>query len=81
MSACDHLQRRIAALFAEHLQIEVPSPETDLIGEGILDSLKFVELLVQLEQTFGIRISLDELELDQFRSVRRIAEFVGQQAQ
>ena len=50
--------------------------DTDLFETGVLDSLKFVELLVQLEQQFGTRVSLDDLELDNFRSIGQIAHFI-----
>lgn len=70
------LQDRVAALFAEKLQIEVSSAESDLFEMGVLDSLKFVELLVHLEEEFGTKCSLEDLEIDNFRSVARIAAFV-----
>jgi acyl carrier protein len=44
---------------------------------GLLDSLALVELIVEIEQQFGIQIPLEEIEIDHFRSVVRIAEFVG----
>jgi acyl carrier protein len=65
-------------LFAEQLEVEVPSASTDLIDAGLLDSLKFVELLLYLEQKFGVYVDLNELELDHFRSVQGIAELVAQ---
>ncbi len=76
MSDCQVIQKRLASLFSEELAVAVPSVDTDLISAGILDSLKFVELLVQLEQKFGVSISLDDLEVDHFRSIERIAKFL-----
>jgi len=37
----------------------------------------FVEFLAQLEQEFGIHLSLQDLELDHIRTVTRIAAFVA----
>jgi acyl carrier protein len=70
------LRKEIAALFTEQLHVDVPWDDTDLFETGVLDSLKFVELLVQLEQQFGTRVSLDDLELDNFRSIGQIAHFI-----
>jgi acyl carrier protein len=53
--------------------------ETDLIATGLLDSLALVDLLVQLEQEFDVQINLDDLEIDNFRSVRNIAAFIHRQ--
>ena len=74
------LQQQVAALFAEKLNLDVPSVETDLIGAGLLDSLALVELLAQLEETFSVSISIDDLELENFRSINSIAGFVMQRA-
>jgi methoxymalonate biosynthesis acyl carrier protein len=71
------LTQQISALFREKLHLQVPSPDTDLIDTGLVDSLTFVEFLAQLEQEFGVHLSLDDLELDRFRTVTRIAAFVA----
>jgi methoxymalonate biosynthesis acyl carrier protein len=70
------VQAEITALFTRDLNVEVPSPDTDLLETGRLDSVGMVELLVRLEERFGIRIPLENLEIDQFRSVAAIAAFV-----
>lgn len=66
----------IRRLFVQALNIEVPSEDTDLIDGGLLDSLALVELLFAIEREFGIRIQLDELDIESFRTVERIGEFV-----
>jgi|GEM_PF-1115711 acyl carrier protein len=73
------LRERIAAIFSEKLHIEVASAEIDLMQSGLLDSLALVELLYHLEQELGIKIYLESLELENFRSIARIAEFVAAQ--
>ena len=80
MSDCTEVRKEIAQLFTEQMSIEVPTEDTDLLDGGILDSLKFVELLVQLEQRFGTQVNLNEFEPENFRSIDRIAQFVVQQA-
>jgi D-alanine--poly(phosphoribitol) ligase subunit 2 len=68
---------RLGAVFVESFHIEVPSPDTDLLETGILDSFQFVELLVQLEQRFGLRIKIDDIDLDDLRTLARIARLVA----
>ena len=74
------IHRKLTELFARKLNLEVPSVDTDLLGTGLLDSMTLVELLAQLEETFGVSISFDDLELDNFRSIASIAGFVSQRA-
>jgi acyl carrier protein len=70
-----HLQRA----FVEVLNMEIPSPDTDLIETGRLDSLALVELLFEVERQFKVDIALEDLDIETFRSVRRIAEFIDRQ--
>jgi acyl carrier protein len=72
------IHKKLTELFVRKLNLEVPSVETDLVGTGLLDSLALVELLAQLEETFGVSISTDDLELENFRSIASIASFVTQ---
>lgn len=73
-------EQAIARLFVERLEVEVPAADTDLFETGILDSLRFVELLAVLEESFGMRVSVEELEIDDFRTLNRIAAFVSRKS-
>ena len=37
----------------------------------------FVELLAQIEREFGVQVALGEIEMDNFRSIDRIAGFIA----
>ena len=63
-------------MFSGALRLDVPSFDTDLFDTGVLDSLAFVELLVQLEREFGVTTSVDDLEAENFRSISSIAAFI-----
>ncbi len=77
MADSKSLENQLIRLFAEQLHVEVPSVETDLIDTGLVDSLTFVEFLAQLEAGFGVRVSLEDLEIDRFRTISRIARFIA----
>ena len=70
------LFRAIGKLIAEKLLVEVHSPEDNLLATGVLDSLTLIELLLNLEHHFGMRIPLDELQIEDVRSIRSIARLV-----
>ncbi len=67
---------RLGVLFTETFHIEIPSPDTDLLESGILDSFQFVELLLCLEQNFNLRIKIDDIDLEDLRTLARIARLV-----
>lgn len=68
---------RLGALFVESFHIEAPSSDTDLLETGILDSFQFVELLLQLEQQFDFRVKIEDIDLDDIRTLARIARLVA----
>ena len=70
------LRDQIRGLFSEHMNVEVPSHETDLLESGLLDSMGLVDLLVHIEKTFGLTIGLEDLNVEDFRSVATIAAVV-----
>jgi acyl carrier protein len=73
------LYDEIITIFLERLNVTVPSLDADLLASGVLDSLALVELLMQLESRYGIEISLEKLDCDDFRSVATIASFVARE--
>lgn len=76
MSETAAVEARIAHILSAYHHVENLSIEVDLFETGTIDSLGFVELLLRLEQEFGVRVSVEELDLDHFRTIQRIAEFV-----
>jgi methoxymalonate biosynthesis acyl carrier protein len=73
------LQQRIQAIFNQRLQVEIPAVDIDLFETGLIDSLVFVDLLLALEEEFSMEITLDRVNLDDFRSITRIADFISLQ--
>ena len=69
----------VRTIVSERLMADVSSVDTDLLETGALDSVSLVELLVALEQRFGVSFELAELEIDNFRSIKRIAQLVSDQ--
>ena len=66
---------QVSRLISEKLLLEV-SPQEDLLLSGGIDSLSLIQLLVNLEEHFGVRIPLDELEIEDLRSVQSIARLI-----
>jgi D-alanine--poly(phosphoribitol) ligase subunit 2 len=71
------LKERVGTIIRDALNVEVPAPDTDLIDTGLLDSLALVSLIAEIEADFGIELPLDDFDVERFRSVERIAEFLA----
>jgi D-alanine--poly(phosphoribitol) ligase subunit 2 len=75
----EETQQAIRTLLSEKLLVEVDSPDADLLQAGILDSLALVQLLLHLEERFGVKVPLDELEIDDLRTITSISKMIEHQ--
>jgi acyl carrier protein len=67
------LEERVRRILRERMNVEEPDVTADLFSSGALDSLALVELLLAIGDEFGVEIAIEELELEDFRSIRSIA--------
>jgi acyl carrier protein len=54
---------------------ESVTPESDLYSEG-LDSMALMQLILLLEQEFGIAIVPEDLDRENFSTLEKMAEFI-----
>jgi methoxymalonate biosynthesis acyl carrier protein len=66
-------------LGARFPQVELTDAE-DIFALGFVNSLFAMELVLFVERTFGLEVPNDELTLDNFRSIKSMAELVQRQA-
>lgn len=71
------LSAQVADVVSERAGIDVPDTSTDLLEAGLLDSLALVTLIVALEETFGVQLPLDDFDVDHFRSIDAMADFLS----
>ena len=77
MSAGVSTVDRVRLLIGDVLSIEVPNGNTDMIDSGLLDSLGLVSLIAEIEHEFQLELSLEDLDVNQFRSADRIAQLLA----
>jgi acyl carrier protein len=77
MQRRDDLVGEIRSVLCDHLHVLVDSGDRDLLESGLVDSVGLVELILQLEDRFGISLPMEALELDDFRSLNTIADLIG----
>lgn len=71
------VESAVHRIFRDGLELDV-EVHTDVIAGGMLDSLAFVQLLLAIEEEFGVKVDLSELELADFSSVARVARLVAE---
>jgi acyl carrier protein len=70
------VERAILDCLRHRLGVEAPSSDTDLIEAGVLDSMMFVDLIMFIEDHFGVTAALEDLEIENFATVAKMARFV-----
>jgi acyl carrier protein len=76
------LKSRIKEAIVRSLRLEMPpsaiADEIPLFGEGLgLDSIDALELVLEIERTFGVAITDELLGTRVLRSVNSIADFIA----
>ncbi|ETI70232.1 MULTISPECIES: D-alanine--poly(phosphoribitol) ligase subunit 2 [Neobacillus] len=68
-------KNEVISLLAEICQDDVvkENPDIDLFDAGLLDSFGTVELLVQVEERFGILVPITEFDRDVWNTPNNIA--------
>lgn len=69
------IETRLLSFLETRLKTAV-EPGQDLFAGGLVASMFAMELVVHLEQSFGIAIIGSDLQLDNFRSVNTMTELV-----
>lgn len=71
---------KIAAFLQDQLFVdeEYIKPDTLLFSDGIVDSFSLIEIIQFIEESEGIEVVQDEVNLDNFDSIRRIAKYIDE---
>lgn len=68
--------RETLTAFLEQRTKSTVAPDVDLFSAGLVTSLFAMELLVHVEQSFGVQVGGSDLTLDNFRSVDAMTALV-----
>jgi acyl carrier protein len=52
------------------------APDTDIIGQGLVDSLGIFKLIAFVEENFGVTIEPDEVLLENFQTLRALRNLI-----
>ena len=79
------LKGKVKDLIVRRLKLEIDpasiEDEAPLFGEGLgLDSIDALELVLGLEQEFGIKVADEEVGIKAFKSVDSLADFIQEKS-
>lgn len=73
------MEEKVLNILAEICEDEIVkgNREIDLFETDLLDSLGFVQLLVDLEDNFGVTIAPSEVTRDDFKTPQKIIDYMA----
>jgi acyl carrier protein len=80
------LKLRVKKMIIERLKLEGMTPDqiedgAPLFGDGLgLDSIDALELVLGIEQVFGVKIEDEAAGLKAFKSVQALTDFIAEQS-
>jgi len=84
--AMSDLKLRVKEMIIERLKLEGMAPDqiedqAPLFGEGLgLDSIDALELVLGIEQVFGVKIEDEAAGMKAFKSVQALTDFIAEHA-
>jgi len=73
----DHVKAVIRSFINDSINIEALGDDENLFESGIVNSLFAVQLTTFVESRFGIEVGMDDLDIENFKSVNATAAFVA----
>lgn len=73
----DQTQAKIKEFLSRFFKSHDLQPEEDIFALGFVNSLLAMQLVAFVEKEFGIRVEDEDLDLDNFRSIRAISNLIA----
>lgn len=73
------IKEQVRAFITSNFYVSDPTSladETSLLDQGIIDSTGVLEVILFIEETFGIKVEDNEMLPDNLDSIERISNFV-----
>ena len=74
----------ILGVLADSLQlwgIEEPDEDFDLIESGVVDSMRFLDLIVGIETEFDVRVDFEEFDPERLGHLESLCKFLEKMAE
>ncbi len=68
----------IRGYIMENVSLPELNDDFDIFDAGIVNSLFAIELMTFLEKAFGIKVTMEDLDMENFKSVNATTDFVRQ---
>ena len=75
-TAASEIKETVKRFILSSINIDQLDDDDDLFDSGIVNSLFAVQLMTFIEKTFAIQVRMDDLDIENFKSLNATAAFV-----
>jgi methoxymalonate biosynthesis acyl carrier protein len=72
----NRIKERVTNFILSSINVQDLDEEDHLFESGIVNSLFAVQLMTFIEKTFRIEVGMDDLDIENFKSIKATAAFV-----
>lgn len=76
LSARERVRETVREFILRSVSVPGLADDTDLFEAGLVNSLFAVQLMTFIEKTFAIEVEMDDLDMENFKSLNATAAFV-----
>lgn len=73
---CNEVAEKVSKYILDNVNLDSIEPDMDIFEEGLVSSLFAIELMTFLEKNFGIKITTNDLDMNNYKSINSITEFI-----
>ena len=69
-------QKKIYEYILQNIHLNAFDYDLDIFQEGLVSSLFAIELMTFLEKNFAVKVTMEDLDMNNFKSVNSITQFI-----
>jgi methoxymalonate biosynthesis acyl carrier protein len=77
MQSANDVKGIVRSFILSSVSLSSLNDDDNLFESGIVNSLFAVQLMTFIEKTFGVEVGMDDLDIDNFKSVNATSAFVA----
>lgn len=70
------IRMKVHEYILQNISLDDLDDDLEIFNEGLVSSLFAIELMTFIEQNFVIKVTMEDLDIDNFKSVSSITQFV-----
>lgn len=72
----DAVQQKVYTYILRNISVDHVDYDLDIFDEGLVSSLFAIELMTFIEKNFAVKVTMEDLDMNNFKTVNSITRFI-----